>query len=210
MGRLEPQRNEHRSECWILASASPRRVDLLERAGQRFEREASAVEESPRAGEGALEFAVRVAHDKAREVAGRRPGRWVLAADTVVVVDGEALGKPRDATDARAMLARLSDRKHDVATAFVLLDSAGRTFAAEVVRSEVTFRRVAFPDIEAYVRTGEPLDKAGGYAIQGGARAFVRELKGSLTNVIGLPMAEVEAALRAAGLWIEAPAACER
>jgi septum formation protein len=151
-----------------------------------------------------------VAHDKAREVAGRRPGRWVLAADTVVVVDGEALGKPRDAKDARAMLARLSDRKHDVATAFVLLDSAGRTFAAEVVRSEVTFRRVAFPDIEAYVRTGEPLDKAGGYAIQGGARAFVRELKGSLTNVIGLPMAEVEAALRAAGLWIEAPAACER
>ncbi len=210
MGRLEPQRNERRSECWILASASPRRVDLLERAGQRFEREASAVDESARAGEGALEFAVRVAHDKAREVAGRRPGRWVLAADTVVIVDGEPLGKPRDATDARAMLARLSDRKHEVATAFVLLDSAGRTFATEVVRSEVTFRRVAFPDIEAYVRTDEPLDKAGGYAIQGGARAFVRELRGSLTNVIGLPMAEVEAALRAAGLWIEAPAACER
>jgi nucleoside triphosphate pyrophosphatase len=210
MGRLEPQRDGHRSESWILASASPRRVDLLERAGQRFEREASAVEESPRTGEGALEFAVRVAHDKARDVAGRHPGRWVLAADTVVIVDGEPLGKPRDATDARVMLARLSDRTHEVVTAFVLLDSAGRTFAAEVVHSEVTFRRVAFPDVEAYVRTGEPLDKAGGYAIQGGARAFVRELKGSLSNVIGLPMAEVEAALRAAGLWIEAPAAGER
>ena len=210
MGRLEPQRNEHRPERWILASASARRADLLERAGQRFEREASAVEESPRAGEGALEFAARVAHDKARDVAGRRPGHWVLAADTVVIVDGEPLGKPRDAAHARAMLARLSHRRHEVATAFVLLDSAGRTFAAGVVRSEVTFRRVAFADIEAYVRTGEPLDKAGGYAIQGGARAFVRELKGSLTNVIGLPMAEVEAALRAAGLWIEASAACER
>ena len=204
---LEPQRNGRRSERWILASASPRRADLLERAGQRFERQASVVEESPRAGEGALEFAARVAHDKARDVAGRRPGRWVLAADTVVIVDGEPLGKPRDAADARAMLARLSDRKHEVATAFVLLDSAGRTFAAEVVRSEVVFRRLTPADIDSYVRTGEPLDKAGGYAIQGGARGFIRELKGSLTNVVGLPMAEVEAALRAGGLWIEAPAA---
>jgi len=207
---LEPQRNERRSGRWILASASPRRADLLERAGQRFEREASAVEESPRAEEGALEFAARLARDKAYDVARRRPGRWVLAADTVVIVDGEPLGKPRDAAHARAMLARLSDRRHEVATAFVLLDSAGRTFAADVVRSGVVFRRLEPADVDSYVRTGEPFDKAGGYAIQGAARAFVREVNGSLTNVVGLPMAEVEAALRAGGLWIEASAARER
>jgi septum formation protein len=207
---LEPQRNERRSGLWILASASPRRADLLERAGQRFEREASAVEESPRAEEGALEFAARLARDKARDVARRRPGRWVLAADTVVIVDGEPLGKPRDAAHARAMLARLSDRRHEVATAFALLDPAGRTFAVDVVRSEVVFCRLEPADIDSYVRTGEPFDKAGGYAIQGAARAFVREVKGSLTNVVGLPMAEVEAALRSGGLWIETSAARER
>src|SRR5439155_2797715 len=125
--------------------------------------------------------------DKAHDVARRRPGRWVLAADTVVNVDGEPLGKPRDAAHARAMLARLSGRKHEVATAFVLLDSAGRTFAADVVRSEVVFRRLEPADIDSYVRTGEPFDKAGAYAIQGGARHFVREVNGSFTNVVGLP-----------------------
>jgi nucleoside triphosphate pyrophosphatase len=207
---LEPQRDERRSGRWILASASPRRADLLERAGQRFDCEASAVEESLRAGEGAVEFAARLAHEKASDVSRRRPGRWVLAADTVVIVDGEPFGKPRDAAHARAMLARLSHRTHEVATAFVLLDCEGRTFATGVVRSEVVFRRLEPKDIDSYLQTGEPFDKAGGYAIQGGARAFVREVNGSFTNVVGLPMAEVEAALRAGGLWIEASAACER
>jgi len=207
---LEPQRDKRRSGSWILASASPRRADLLERAGQRFDREGSAVEESLRAGEGSLEFTARLAHDKARDVARRRPGRWVLAADTVVIVDGEPFGKPRDAAHARAMLARLSGRKHEVATAFVLLDSAGRIFAADVVRSEVVFRRLEPADIDSYVQTGEPFDKAGGYAIQGGARRFIQEVNGSFTNVVGLPMAEVEAALRAGGLWIEASTARER
>jgi septum formation protein len=168
------------------------------------------VEECWRAGEGAVEFAARLAHDKARDVARRRPGRWVLAADTVVIVDGEPFGKPHDAAHAREMLARLSGRKHEVATAFVLLDSAGRTFAADVVRSEVVFRRLEPTDIDSYVLTGEPFGKAGGYAIQGGARRFVREVNGSFTNVVGLPMAEVEAALRAGGLWIEESVARER
>jgi septum formation protein len=182
-------------------------VDLLARAGQRFERETSDVEELPRAGEGALEFAARVAHEKARDVSGRRPGRWILAADTVVILDGEPLGKPRDAAHARAMLARLSDRAHEVATAFVLLDPAGEMFTVEIVRSEVVFRRLDAAEIDSYIDSKEPFDKAGGYAIQGGARAFVRELKGSLTNVVGLPMVEVEAALRAVGLWNEVPRA---
>src|SRR5262249_44880727 len=168
---------------------------------QHFDREASAVEECLRAGEGPLEFAARLAYEKARDVAHRRPGHWVLAADTVVIVDGDPFGKPRDAAHTRAMLARLSGRKHEVATAFVLLDPAGRTFAADVVRSEVVFRRLEPADIDSYVRTGEPSDKAGGYAIQGSARRFIQEVNGSFTNVVGLPMAEVEVALRAAGLW---------
>ena len=198
---LEPQRDHRRPASWILASGSPRRVDLLRAAGQRFEAEASHADEARRSGEGALHFAARVAEEKAREVAARRPGRWVLGADTVVIVDGEALGKPRDGADAIAMLARLSDRAHEVATAFVLLDPRGATLALRVVRSKVVFRRLGAQEIAAYVATGEPLDKAGAYAIQGGAAAFVVSLHGSLSNVIGLPMDEVEETLRQAGLW---------
>jgi septum formation protein len=198
---LEPQRDHRRPATWILASGSPRRVDLLCAAGQRFEAEASHADEARRSGEDALDFAARVARGKAREVAARRPGRAVLAADTVVIVDGEALGKPRDGADAAAMLARLSDRAHEVATAFVLLDPCGATLVERVVRSQVAFRRLGAQEIAAYVATGEPLDKAGAYAIQGGAAAFVVSLRGSLSNVIGLPMDEVEEALRRAGLW---------
>jgi septum formation protein len=198
---LEPQRDHRRPASWILASGSPRRAELLRAAGQRFEAEPSHVDEARRSGEGALRFAARVAVEKAHEVAARHPGRWVLGADTVVIVDGEALGKPRDGAEAIAMLARLSGRAHEVATAFVLLDPRGATLAQRVVRSKVVFRRLGVQEIAAYVATGEPLDKAGAYAIQGGAAAFVVSLQGSRSNVIGLPMDEVEEALRQAGLW---------
>ena len=100
------------------------------------------------------------------------------------------------------MLARLSGRAHEVVTAFALVEPGGGIFLARAIHSEVVFRTLAAEEIAAYVAGGEPLDKAGAYAIQGGAAAFVTELRGSLSNVIGLPMAEVEAALRAAGLWI--------
>jgi septum formation protein len=204
MVRLEPQRAGGAQREWILASGSPRRIELLHAAGQRFEIDPSRVDESPRHGETAFDLAARVALEKARAVAARHPGRWVLGADTLVVLGGEPLGKPRDAIDARTMLARLSGGAHDVVTAFVLLDPRGHPFVERSIRTEVLFRELSSDEIDRYVATREPLDKAGGYAIQGGARKFVTEVRGSLSNVIGLPMNDVESALRAAGLWIAA------
>lgn len=204
MGCLRPQREEIDASSvspWVLASASPRRAALLSAAGQRFDIEASRVQEVPRERETAREFAARLAREKALEVWERRRGRWVLAADTLVIVDGIALGKPVTASEAAAMLRRLSGRAHEVATAFALVDPEGRVVGEGIVVSEVRFRRLERAEVDAYVAGGEPFDKAGGYAIQGGAAAFVTELRGSHSNVVGLPMAEVEAALRAAGLW---------
>jgi nucleoside triphosphate pyrophosphatase len=200
---LGPQREDRvaRKRRLVLASASPRRIGLLEAAGQQFDVEASGYLEERSPGEEALGFVERMAREKAREVATRHPGRWVLAADTVVIVDDEPLGKPRDGVEASAMLLRLSGRRHEVATAFVLLDPDGRLFDQRVVRSQVLFRALSPREIEAYVASGEPFDKAGGYAIQGGAGPFVRGVRGSLSNVVGLPMEDVEAALRRAKLW---------
>jgi septum formation protein len=174
----------------------------LRAAGQRFECLPSRVEERLRPGESGSVSARRIAHDKAREVFARCPGRWVLGADTIVIVDGQPLGKPQDAAGASRMLGRLSGRGHVVATAFVLLDDRGAVFVERVVKTEVLFRAIDPLEIEAYVASGEPLDKAGAYAVQGGGAKFVVEVRGSRSNVIGLPMEEVERALRAAGLWI--------
>jgi septum formation protein len=174
----------------------------LRAAGQRFECVVSRIDEMPLPGESALGSAQRLARDKAHDVFTQRPGRWVLAADTIVIVDGQALGKPEDAAHASWMLGRLSGRSHEVATAFVLLDERGEVFVERVVKSEVVFRSLEPTEIAAYVASGEPFDKAGGYAVQGGGAKFVDELRGSRSNVIGLPMDEVECALRAAGLWI--------
>ena len=163
---------------------------------------ASRVDETPRSGEQALASAQRIARDKAREVFAQHPGRWVFAADTIVILDGQALGKPVDAADASRMLERLSGRRHEVATAFVLLDERGEVFVERVVKTEVAFRSLDSAEIAAYVASGEPFDKAGAYAVQCGGAKFVAELRGSRSNVIGLPMDEVERALRGAGLWI--------
>jgi septum formation protein len=187
--------------CLILASASPRRAALLEEAGQRFLTLPSQLEETRRPGEPPAELAARLAREKALEVAGRARGRWVLGADTIVVIDDEPLGKPRDDRDAARMLRLLSGRGHRVLTAFALVDPASRVIVERTVESEVVFRDIGLEEIDAYVVGGEPLDKAGAYAIQGGASAFVSQLRGSRTNVVGLPMDEVEIALRSAGIW---------
>lgn len=187
---------------WILASASPRRRELLTQAGQSFDVEPSRFEEDERRhDETAPAFALRLARSKGEDVARRRRGRWILAADTIVVVDDRVLGKPRDGHEARAMLATLSDREHRVITAFVLLDPDARIAASEAVETAVVFRKLSAEEIAAYVTTGEASDKAGAYAIQGGAAGFVRRSSGSYSNVVGLPLETVERALRDAGLW---------
>lgn len=184
----------------ILASASPRRRELLERVGLRLEILPADLDESVHPGEAAGDYARRIAAAKCDAVAdGPAAGRTVpvLAADTTVVVGGEILGKPVDDADGRAMLARLAGRRHEVVTAYTIRFGAQRL--ARAVTTTVAVRALQPAEIEAYVASGEGRDKAGGYAVQGIAAAFVTELRGSLTNVIGLPLAEVLADLQALG-----------
>jgi septum formation protein len=181
----------------ILASSSPRRAQLLRAAGLDFQVDAAEIDEDPLPGEPAGQYVLRVARDKAAVVARRKSGNLILAADTTVVVDEAILGKPSDDREARGMLERLSGRAHDVLTGVVLLDG-NREFAT-VECTEVHFLRISPDEIDAYIASGEPRDKAGAYAIQGQASRFVRQLQGSYTNVVGLPIASVCGLLRQAG-----------
>jgi septum formation protein len=183
------------SATLILASASPRRRDLLAAHGIHFEGVPSAVEETPRPGELPEAFAQRLAREKACDVAQQRPGTCVLAADTVVIAGATLFGKPTDRADARRMLRALSGRTHRVLTAVALVDGDGH-IAETAVESEVEFRQLTAGEIETYLDSDEPFDKAGAYAIQGVARKFVTGVRGSYSNVIGLPMDEVMELLR--------------
>ncbi|RLA76989.1 MAG: septum formation protein Maf, partial [Deltaproteobacteria bacterium] len=146
-------------------------------------------------------FVERIAREKAEEVAQRAPGAWVLGADTVVVLGEEVLGKPRDEEEAASMLRRLSGRVHKVLTAFSLLNLAeGRSFQG-VEETKVKFIPLQEADIRWYVSTGEPLGKAGAYAIQGAGGSFIEWIKGSYTNVVGLPVAQILGPLREIGIW---------
>lgn len=167
-----------------LASRSPRRREMLEQLGLTLELRPADTDESPLPGEPPGEYVRRVAREKARAVAGET----VLAADTAVVVDGSILGKPRDAEDARRMLRALSGRTHEVMTG-VCAARAGRE-AVVAVTTEVRFVPLAEDVIAWYVATGEPFDKAGAYAVQGAGGALVEEVRGSVSNVVGLPLAE--------------------
>ena len=172
----------------ILASASPRRQKLLASAQIAFTVDAPEVDESLLPGETPQAAAERLAAAKAEEVLGRNPGALVLAADTLVALGSEILGKPASPEEAEAMLARLSGRSHEVITGVALFgEDRQERFH---VRTEVEFRELHPEEIRAYVQSGEPLDKAGAYGIQGGAAGFVRAIRGSYTNVVGLPLAE--------------------
>jgi septum formation protein len=181
----------------LLASASPRRRDLLLAAGIACEVDAVDVDERRAHGEGPDAYVRRVARLKAEAGAARHPGRIVLAADTVVVLGAEVLGKPTDDEDAARMLARLSGRSHEVLTA-VALARQDRTFV-ELDRTTVWMDAVTPDDIKWYVASGEPRDKAGAYAIQGLAARFIPRIEGSWTNVVGLPIATVHKLLKLAG-----------
>ncbi len=181
-----------------LASTSPRRRAMLRAAGLRFRVEAPGVDEQPRRGESPVAFAHRAALDKARAVAERMKAsarlRVVVGCDTIVVLGRRILGKPRDAAEARRMLKVLSGRTHRVISGLVVLaeTAPGRWRArSRVVSTAVEFRRLEAQEIEAYVRGGDPMDKAGAYGIQEGAFHMVRSVRGSYTNIVGLPMAEL-------------------
>ena len=182
----------------VLASASPRRAELLRAAGIPFEVAVADVDETPRAGEAPDAYVQRLAADKAMRVAAVHPGRLVLGADTTVVVDGDVLGKPGTPAEAGHMLARLSGRTHVVLTGVCLVDTHGRT-QSDVVTTTVVFRSLSQAEIDEYVASGEPMDKAGAYAIQGSARQFITTIDGDHDNVVGLPLAIVRRLLQRLG-----------
>ena len=187
----------------MLASASPRRLDLLARLGLVPDRiEAADIDEAPRPGERAEQLAARLAAAKAAAVAARNPGAVVLAADTVVAAGRRLLGKPADAHAARAMLALLSGRRHRVWTGVCVVDAAGRA-RHRLTGARLAFRRLEPAEIAAHVASGEWQGKAGGYAIQGRAEAFVRHFAGSWSAVVGLPLMETRALLKAAGVRVD-------
>ena len=182
----------------VLASASPRRQELLRNAGIPFEVQPAHIAEDPLPGEAAEVYAERLAREKALAVAGQRPQDFVLGADTVVVVDGQILGKPSDAADAARMLRLLSGREHRVITGVCLVVSGQWSVASET--TSVTMSEISEKEITDYIASGEPMDKAGGYAIQGIASRWIPRIEGDYSNVVGLPVARVWGMLRQAGV----------
>ena len=181
----------------VLASASPRRLQLLRDAGHEFDVEPADIDETPHPGEAAATYVERLAREKAATVLARRPDAVVVGADTIVTLEGDLLGKPVDELDAIGMLTRLSGRAHQVMTGVAVAGAAGTQSDVEV--SHVWFHPLDAATIEQYVATGEPLDKAGAYAIQGRGGALVERTEGEFDNIVGLPMALVERLL--SGRW---------
>lgn len=182
----------------VLASASPRRALILSELGLSFVVDPAHVPEDLIAGDGAEASAVRLAAAKAAAVSARRPDDWVLAADTLVELDGAVLEKPRDDADAAAMLRRLSGREHQVVTA-VRLRRGNQEGSGSVCWSSVRFAPLSEEEIAWYVGTGEPRDKAGAYGVQGLGARFIESIAGSYTNVMGLPARDVYRLMREAG-----------
>jgi septum formation protein len=179
---------EFELEHLVLASASPRRAEILRAVGWPFEVVAAGVDEAARGGEEVSEYVERLACEKAEAVAGARASGLVLGADTVVSVGGQVLGKPADAEDARRMLRLLSGRWHDVLTGVALVRAeTGEVLVAHEL-TRVRFAPLSDDEIDWYVATNEPADKAGAYAVQGRAALFIEEIEGDYWNVVGLPV----------------------
>ncbi|HZE79968.1 MAG TPA: nucleoside triphosphate pyrophosphatase [Candidatus Polarisedimenticolia bacterium] len=188
----------------ILASSSPRRQELLREIGISFQVHAANINEDQIAGETPIAYALRLAQEKAQAVAAHYPQSYVLGADTIVVVDGEVLGKPKDQQDAARMLRLLSGRGHEVTTAVSVVApgtvAPGTLAETRASTTKVYFREIAEDEIQQYVAGGEPMDKAGAYAIQGGASRWADRIDGEFSNVVGLPLSLVTDMLITTGL----------
>ncbi len=188
----------------ILASSSPRRSELLQKAGIEFEIIPSSANEYMDPALSPPENARVIALRKAETVAKRFPARLTLAADTFVVLQNEILQKPKDESAARDMLHRLSEKEHSVYTGVAIVNFGEELFWSDVIESKVKFKKVSSQAIDEYVRGGEPMDKAGAYAIQGGAKEWIESYSGSLSNIIGLPMETVREELSRLGYIVGA------
>ena len=184
----------------ILASSSPRRKALLEKIGLSFDICHSNIDEDIKKGETPEEHCLRLAEEKAKEAAKNVKNGWIIGADTIVFIDNRILGKPSGIKEAWEMLNLLKGRYHKVCTAFCLLNAATGNKIKRVVESRVKIKNLTDKEIEDYIKTSEPFDKAGAYAVQGIGSFMVEEIEGSYTNVVGLPMEELEEALEQAGI----------
>lgn len=172
----------------ILASASPRRAELLKQIGVEFEFASSQTEERPHPDEAPADYIIRIARAKVIAVAREREAGLVIGADTVVVLDGQLIGKPESPADAHRLLRQLSGRWHAVLTGVALYDVETRHEVGDYEKTLVKFAQLTDPEIDWYVRTGEPMDKAGAYGIQGLGGLFIDEIAGNYYNVVGLPI----------------------
>ena len=184
----------------VLASSSPRRRDILEKTGLKFVVDAAEINEDHGRRMKPAELAKIISLEKAKVVAARHPGSIIIAADTFGVLGGRLLGKPRDEDDARDMLKKMSGSCHRVITGFTILDTETGQAVSKAVETKVYFRKLDSEQIEAYVKTGEPLDKAGAYAIQGLGALLVEKIEGDYYNVIGLPLSSLALELKRFGV----------
>jgi septum formation protein len=184
---------------FILASASPRRIELLSLLGLRFEIMPSNVEEKFMKGEAPRAHVLRLSEEKARIAYTLHPEAWVIGADTIVIINGDVLGKPRKPDEAKEMLGKLSGQIHTVFTGFTIARKSAGIVIRDAVESSVRFREIPEDEMAWYIRSQEPYDKAGGYAVQGMGAFFIKEIHGSYTNVMGLPLCEVVDVLKRIG-----------
>jgi len=184
---------------FILASASPRRFELLSLLGLRFEVMPSHVDEAFMQGEKPREHVLRLSEEKTRKAAAIHTDAWVMGADTIVTINGEVLGKPRTPDEAKEMLGKLSGHVHTVFTGFTVVRRSADICVRDAVESSVRFRKISDDEMAWYIRSEEPYDKAGGYAVQGMGAFFIKEIQGSYTNVMGLPLCEVVDMLKGIG-----------
>ncbi len=183
-----------------LASSSPRRKALLEETGLSFDICSADIDEDIREGELPTEHCLRLAEEKAREVSKKVKNGRIIGADTIVLIDNRILGKPCDINEAREMLNLLRGRHHKVFTAFCILNASTGETLKRVVGSGVKIKNLTDKEIEDYLKTGEPMDKAGAYAVQGIGSFMIEDVEGSYTNVVGLPMEELKEALEEIGI----------
>ena len=186
----------------ILASASPRRKDLLNQIGLKFDIKSSDIDESSISYKNPYDLVKKLSLLKAKFVAKSNKNSIIISADTVVVFKNKIIGKPKDKRDAKKILKTLSSKMHTVITGFIILDTQTSEIVSDFEESKVWFRKISEEEIDSYVNSGEPLDKAGGYGIQEKGGIFVKKIEGDYFNVVGLPLSKVASGLKKLGISV--------